>query len=176
MKSSFYLLCFAKNTAPAVKISGKINRQNNQLKILYKLEGASQIIIPKIVNSPTRQDNLWEHTCFEFFIGLKDSTKYWEFNLSPAGDWNVFRFSNYRQCMSEEVAFESLPFSVLQQADSLQLQSEVDLNQIISPEQSLEVGVTTVIKDQKQQLSYWALTHRAKEADFHHRDNFMINL
>ncbi len=176
MKSSFDLFCFAKNTAPAIKISGNINRQNNQLKILYKLEGVSQIIIPQKANFPTRQDTLWEHTCFEFFIGLKDLTKYWEFNLSPAGDWNVFRFSNYRQDMSEEVAFESLPFHVLQQANSLQLQSEVDLNQIISPEQSLAVGVTTVIKDQKQQLSYWALTHRAKEADFHHRDSFLINL
>lgn len=176
MKSSFELFCFAKNTAPAVKISGNINRQNNQLKILYKLEGVSQIVTPKKVNFPTRQNNLWEHTCFEFFIGLKDSTKYWEFNLSPTGDWNVFRFSNYRQCRSEEVAFESLPLNVLQQADSLQLQSEVDLNQIISPEQSLAVGVTTVIRDRKQQLSYWALIHRAKEADFHHRDSFMINL
>ncbi len=176
MKSTFYLSPFARNTAPTVKISGNIERQNNQLKILYRLEKSSPIIIPQIVNSPTRQDNLWEHTCCEFFIGLKNSTKYWEFNLSPAGNWNVFRFPNYRQYLAEEMAFDSLPFNVLQQADWLQLQLEVNLNKIISPEQSLEVGVTTVIEDQDRQLSYWALSHPASEANFHHRDSWMIDL
>ncbi|MGF1588456.1 MAG: DOMON-like domain-containing protein [Pleurocapsa sp.] len=176
MKSTFDLSPFTRNTAPTVNISGNIERQNNQLKILYRLEGSSQIIIPQIVNSPTRQDNLWEHTCCELFIGLQNSTKYWEFNLSPAGDWNVFRFPDYRQYIAEEMVFDSLPFRVLQQADWLQLQLEVNLNKIIPPEQSLKVGVTTVIEDRERQLSYWALTHPAPEANFHHRDSLIIDL
>ena len=61
---------------------------------------------------PARRDRLWEETCFEFFLAVKNSPRYWEFNLSPAGHWNVYRFADYRQGMQEEPAFASLPFSV----------------------------------------------------------------
>jgi hypothetical protein len=69
-----------------------------------------------------------------------------------------------------------LPFEVLQENDNLQLNLKVDLQRILPPEQSLEVGVTAVIKDRASQLSYWALTHPGKEADFHDRDAFVIYL
>ena len=177
MKSSFNLVPFSLNTAPAINISGEIERQNNQLKIEYQLtENLSQLIIPQQAHSPTRQYNLWEHTCFEFFLGLKDSTKYWEFNLSPAGHWNIFYFADYRQDIAEEIAFNSLPFQVRQQSDLLQIKLEFNLDRIILPKQNLEIGITTVVEDQEQTLSYWALSHPAKEADFHHRDAFIINL
>ena len=177
MKSSFNLVPFSLNTAPAVNISGEIERHNNQLKIEYKLTGnLSQLIIAEHARTPHRQYNLWEHTCFEFFLGIKDSTNYWEFNLSPAGHWNIFYFANYRQNIAEEMAFDALPFQVRQESDLLQLNLEFNLDRIISPQQNLEIGITTVVEDQEQTLSYWALSHPAKEADFHHRDTFMINL
>ena len=174
--TSFSLIPFDSNTAPAIAINGNIEREHNQLKIEYRLKGASQIIVPQKSDLPTRQYDLWEHTCFEFFLALQDSTKYWEFNLSPAKHWNVFRFPNYRQDIAEEMVFNSLPFEVFLQDDSLLLNLEVNLDKIISPESDLEVGITTVIEDRQQQLSYWALTHPAKEADFHHPDSFIIRL
>lgn len=177
MKSSFNLVPFSLNTAPAVNIGGGIERRNNQLKIEYKLTGnLSQLIVAQHAHNPNRQYNLWQHTCFEFFLGIKDSNKYWEFNLSPAGHWNVFYFANYRQNIAEETAFDSLPFKITQQSDLLQLNLEFNLDRIISPKQNLEIGITTVVEDQEQTLSYWALSHPAKEADFHERDSFLINL
>lgn len=177
MKSSFNLVPFSLNTAPAVNIRGEIDRHNNQFKIEYKLIGnLSQLIIAQHAPTPNRQYGLWKHTCFEFFLGIKDSTKYWEFNLSSAGHWNVFYFTDYRQDIAEEMAFNSLPFQVKQQSDLLHLNLEFNLDRIISPKQNLEVGITTVVEDQEQTLSYWALSHPAKEADFHHRHAFIINL
>ena len=176
MKHGFSLIPFSVKTAPAVTITGAIARENNRLKITYYLAGTSQLIIPATAPRPTRQPDLWEHTCFEFFLRLKNSTKYWEFNLSPAGHWNVFRFSNYRQGMTEEIAFASLPFQVLRQADLLQLDLEVNLDKIIFPEQQLEVSITTVVENCDRQLSYWALTHCGTEADFHHQDSFILDL
>ncbi|MGL6339924.1 MAG: DOMON-like domain-containing protein [Waterburya sp.] len=176
-KFNFTLIPFSINTAPALTITGTISRQHNQLNLQYLLTGnLDNIIIPQLVSTPTRQYDLWEHTCLEFFLGLKDSTSYWEFNLSPTGDWNVFTFPNYRQDIAEEIAFTSLPFTVLQQTDNLQLNLKVDLNKIISSEQNLEVGITSVIESQDQQLSYWALKHSTLTADFHHRDSWIINL
>ncbi|MEM9507543.1 MAG: DOMON-like domain-containing protein [Cyanobacteria bacterium P01_E01_bin.35] len=176
MKSPFSLVLFADNIQPKVKITGKIERHQNLLNLEYRLDGASQIIIPQIATSPTRQYNLWSHTCFEFFLGLKGSNKYWEFNLSPAEHWNVFRFDSYRQDIAEELAFVTLPFQVLLQKDVLSLNLNVNLDKIVAPEQNLEVGITTVIENREQQLSYWALSHPQKEADFHHRDSFLIDL
>jgi hypothetical protein len=119
---------------------------------------------------------LWEDTCFEFFLGIKNSAQYWEFNLSPAGHWNVYRFDGYRQGMQEETAFENLPFNVQNQADGLALGLDVDLDKIISVQQAIEVAITTVIKDRDGEVTYWALTHRGVEADFHLRDSFIIEL
>ena len=44
---------------------------------------------------PRRRDRLWEETCLELFLGEEGSERYWEFNLSPAGHWNVYRFEFY---------------------------------------------------------------------------------
>lgn len=176
-KSDFSLIPFALNTSPSIQITGTISRWHNKLNIQYLLLGnLSAIIIPQSVASPTRKYDLWEHTCFEFFLGLKDTTKYWEFNLASSGNWNVFYFLNYRQAIAEEIAFTSLPFTVLQQNDSWQLNLEVDLNTIISTEQDLDVGITTVLENQNHQLSYWALNHPTREADFHDRNSFIISL
>ena len=175
MKSDFALVPFAKNTAPPVKVRGEIERQNNQLAIAYRLM-SNEMLIPKPANLPLRQFDLWEHTCCELFLGVKDSPQYWEFNLSPAGHWNVFRMSDYRQNLAEEMAFETLPFQVCDRADYLEITLNIDLARIIPPKQHLEVGITAVIEDRQNQLSYWALTHPGKAADFHLRSSFAIAL
>ena len=172
--NSFTLIPFNQDAAPPIGVTGKIERNNNELKIEYNLQ-KSQVIIPEVANNLTRQFDLWEHTCFEFFLGIKDSSQYWEFNLSPSGNWNVFRFPDYRQDIAEEMAFNQLPFRVLQD-DSLQLRAEIDLDKIIAPEQNIDVGITTVVEDEDANLSYWALSHPGKEADFHLRDSFLIEI
>jgi len=176
MKSDFTLIPFPADAIPPVKINGWIERQHNRLTLEYKLTEASEITIPTSAIDPLRQLDLWEHTCCEFFLGIKDSTEYWEFNLSPAGHWNAFHFLDYRQNIIEETAFETLPFRVAQKDNYLHMSLEVDLNKIVQPEQSLEMGITAVIADRAEGLSYWALSHPGKEADFHSRSSFAIAL
>ena len=168
-----------------IQITGKIARNANKLAIEYTLVGdLKEIAFPAGVAegiappsaTPSRKHQLWENTCFEFFIGIQNSPRYWEFNLSPAGDWNVYRFDDYRQGMQEETAFSTLPFEVQQQGDSLQLNLDFDLDKIIPAEQALEVAITTVIKRRDGEVTYLALTHRGAEADFHLRDSFIVKL
>ncbi|MEH1940224.1 MAG: DOMON-like domain-containing protein [Nostoc sp.] len=168
-----------------LKIAGNIARNSNQLAISYTLEGDLKEIslalaqhggIAPPSNTPSRKHELWKDTCFEFFLGIKDSPRYWEFNLSPAGHWNVYRFDAYRQGMQEETAFTILPFNVQNQADGLALVLYVDLNKIVSAEQAIEIGITTVIKDRADEVTYWALTHQGAEADFHLRNSFIVKL
>ncbi|WP_427159262.1 DOMON-like domain-containing protein [Aliinostoc sp. HNIBRCY26] len=175
-KQTFSLQPFpSAEPSPDLKITGNISRENNQLAITYQLTGdLKQVVIPPLVDIPTRKNELWENTCFEFFLGVRNSPRYWEFNLSPAGDWNIYRFDGYRQGMQEETAFNQLPFSVQSHPDSLIISLNSDLNQIISSAQSLEVAITTVIKQPDNHITYWAVVHKGAEADFHLRDSFII--
>lgn len=160
-----------------LKIAGNIARNGNKLVIYYMLEGdLKEIALTPPSNTRSRKHELWKDTCFEFFVGIKDSLRYWEFNLSPAGHWNIYRFDGYRQGMQEETAFENLSFNLQNQANGLILALDVDLGKIISAEQVIEVGITTVIKDKDGEVTYWALTHQGAEADFHLRDSFIVKL
>ena len=160
-----------------ISITGKIDRNKNKLNICYLLQGdLSRIIIPSRIEIPTRKHELWQTTCFEFFLGIKNSPKYWEFNLSPTGDWNIYHFSNYRQGMAEETAFTSLPFKIRQQSDSLEINLEINLDLIITVDTDIDVAITTVIEYSDRNIDYWALIHPETTADFHHRKSFIISI
>lgn len=177
MKSvKFSLIPFSVATAPEIKIAGTISRQDAQLKIQAQLTGnLAQILIPLPNPVPTRKFNLWEETCLEFFLRLQNTTEYWEFNLAPSGDWNVFHFLNYRQNLTEESAYSSLELAVSQLGDVLSLDLEIDLEPIIHSAPNLDVAITTVIQNSNGELSYWALNHPTSVADFHHQDSFLIS-
>jgi hypothetical protein len=88
---------------PELEIIGTLSRHSPLLNLSYTLLGAVDAVnIPAPAQLPTRHHELWQSTCFEFFLGLQGSPQYWEFNLSPAGHWNVYRFEDYRQGMIEE--------------------------------------------------------------------------
>ena len=175
---SFSLKPFSPASVPPnLKITGDMARRGDTLAIRYALRGRlAQIVIPAPAGVPARKNGLWEETCFEFFLAPRNSPGYWEFNLSPAGHWNVYGFENYRQGRQEETAFTSLPLSVQRRAGSLLLALEVDLARIVQTDQTLKVSVAAVIKLAGGGATYWALTHPGPEADFHRRDSFIVEL
>jgi len=158
-------------------ITGNITRRADILAIRYELRGKlAELVIPAPAGIPARRHGLWEATCCEIFLGVKDSPRYWEFNLSPAGHWNVYRFAGYRQGMAEEEAFTSLAFSVRRRPDSLGVALELEIEKIVAVDQPLTVAPAAVIEFRDQGLTYWALTHPGAEADFHWRDSFQVEL
>lgn len=162
---------------PHVTITGNIGRRSNILSLTYALLGPlAELVVPAPSDMRVRKNGLWEETCFEFFLGKRNSDHYWEFNLSPAGHWNVYRFTSYRQGMQEEPAFTSLLFSVRARPDALGLSLEIDLDKIIPAEQALEVAVSAVIKTVDGKITYWALAHPGPQPDFHRRDGFIVEL
>jgi hypothetical protein len=174
---NFSLVPFPDNGPLPFKIIGSFFRRDPIFGLNYQLLGRIRDIeVPSPADRPSRRIGLWEHTCFEFFIGPRDSPRYWEFNLSPSGDWNIFRFETYRQGLFEEEAFSSLPFTTRVQPDSLQVVLEMDLSIIIPAVQPLQMAVSAVLKTNSGDMSWWALTHPGPEFDFHHRDGFIIKL
>ena len=160
-----------------IKITGHIARRSRQLAIRYDLRGdLAELVIPAPAARPARRHRLWEETCFEFFLGVKDSPGYWEFNLSPAGHWNVYRFAGYRQGMAEETALTPPPMSVQRRPDLLRVALELEVERIMAADQPLMVGMAAVIKLAGGGLTYWALIHPGPEPDFHRRDGFLVEL
>ena len=99
----FLLKPFPGEATPAgVTIGGSIARRAAALSVRYEVRGdLSKVSIPTAAEAPRRRDRLWEETCLELFLGTEDSDRYWEFNLSPSGNWNVYRFTRYREGMGE---------------------------------------------------------------------------
>jgi len=164
-------------TLLSLKVNGKIFRRSNTLALQYTLIGhLGELVIPTPADMSARKSELWKETCFEFFVAVRDSQPYWEFNLSPAGHWNVYRFAGYRQCMEEEKVFTSMDFSVRRQPQSLRLDLKVNLDKIVKEKQPLEVALSAVIELKEGELTYWALTHGGPQADFHRREGFIVKL
>lgn len=161
---------------PALAITGQIARGVNGLQVAYTLGGTlAGVRLPDATLRPTRRDHLWEHTCFELFVAPADSAQYWEFNLSPSGDWNAYRFTGYRAGRQDERAFAELPCLVERAADRATLSASfvATSSQWAGP---LDIGVSAVMEDVEGDLTYWALAHAAAIPDFHRRGAFAIRL
>jgi hypothetical protein len=162
---------------PKITIGGRIVRHSNNLSIEYKLLGPlAGLMLPPLTDKPARKNGLWEETCFEFFLGEKGSEHYREFNLSPSGHWNVYRFTSYREGMTEDPVFTSLPFDTVVRQGSLTLSLGLDPDKIIPAGKALEVGVSAVVKTKNGEFSHWALVHTGPQPDFHRRDAFILDL
>ena len=160
-----------------LEITGSIARAASFLVLHYELRGdLAAVALPDPANRPARRNGLWQETCFECFLAYKDSSQYWEFNLSPASHWNIYGFEAYRQGMHEEAALTALPFTVIRETASLLLTLEVDVSGFIPVDRPLNAAIAAVIKAQDGELTYWALAHPGPRADFHRRDSFFIDL
>jgi hypothetical protein len=175
---TFSLVPFGKDsTLPDLEVIGTISRHDPFLSIQFTLLGAvAGVILAAPSDAPLRKNNLWEETCLEFFLGIKNSPSYWEFNLSPAGHWNIYRFDSYRQGMTEESAYTELPFITETESDAFSLSLTLDLDEIIPIGRVLEVGISAVTQFKDDKITHWALEHPSTKADFHERSSFTIEL
>lgn len=174
----FLLKPFPGEGNPAgLTIGGSIGRRADALSVLWEVRGnLSMVRIPAAADAPRRQDRLWEETCLELFLGTEDSGEYWELNLSPAGHWNVYRFTCYREGMREEAAITSLPFEVRRDPEALLLSAEVGVGAIVPGGTDLAATVAAVIGTTDGGKSHWAPVHPASRPDFHRRDGFALTL
>jgi hypothetical protein len=162
---------------PALEIIGTIRRRAESFFIDCTLAGdLSALAIPSPAASPERRDRLWEETCLEIFLGEKDSAIYREFNLSPSGNWNAYRFAAYREGMHVEEAIVSLPFLVRVERKSVRLSLDLDIGKIVPGNRVIEVGICAVVRTASGKTSHWALAHSAPRPDFHRREDFRLTL
>ena len=163
-------------------ITGCIRRPKDRLSIRFEVAGdLSLIAIPEPSENRCRKNRLWEKTCFEFFVGIGNMPAYWEFNLSPSGDWNVFRFKDYRNensgnRLEEEGGYRSLAIRTRMDTECFLLDLDLDLGRIAPPDLILEIGVACVIELKNSEVRFFALNPAGPKPDFHRRSDFMIKI
>jgi hypothetical protein len=177
-ETPFSLIPFSDSHIPTIQITAHVGRENGLLHIQYRLTGeTAKIRLPDKSPMPGRKVDLWASTCFEFFLAQPGHPRYWEFNLSPSGDWNVFRMDAYRQVgFREETLVKRLQLETRKKAGSVVLDTAVDLSLLIPEHQPLQLGISSVIQDVDQHKTFWSLVHPESEPDFHVRDSFIIRL
>lgn len=175
---AFDLAPFPGLPAPGgVQIAGTAARSGASLHLVWRLESpAGSLAPPGPIARPERRRALWEGTCFEFFLARAECPGYWEFNLSPAGHWNVYRFDAYRAGMTEETAFESLPFSVSRPPGRCEASACIDTTRLGIAASPWRLAVATVVSEPSGRVTFWALSHPGIEPDFHLPESFGLRL
>ena len=167
----------AENKPDNCHINALLEKEGASFKVVFELTaGLVDLKFPVFhPASAQRKDKLWEHTCFEIFVGQHGMTNYREINLSPAGDWNVYSFSGYREEMKQDNYFEALPFEVKIMSDQeLKLEIKIDLK-MLQDSSDIDVGLSAVLELNNGEKSYWAVNHPGVVPDFHAREGWIQN-
>ena len=121
--------------------------------------------------APERTDELWEHSCFEAFLGRAGGEGYYEFNFAPSTQWAAYRFSGYRD--GKEPA-ELDPPRIETSASDLYFQLRATF--LLPEDGAGRLGLASIIEEENRRKSYWALAHPPGKPDFHPRDCFALEL
>lgn len=179
---------------PAVQHLGYelLLESSSSLRLIVQLEGSLAATLPITNQVGQRQFGLWQHHCFELFIGELESNAYWELNLAPNGNWNCFEFSDYRKDQRESEAYSLAGLQAVRSAQSYRLEANIDIKPILKKKGlekmglearglearglekgslALSLGASAVIATATQ-LNYFSIRHGATP-DFHHRDHHM---
>ncbi|WP_343520446.1 DOMON-like domain-containing protein [Sphingomonas sp.] len=124
--------------------------------------------------SPGRADGLWQRTCCELFLKPTGGDGYFEFNLSPSGQWAAYAFDGYRAGMRDLDLPVDPHIELERQGAVFVLEATVDLAAIPAGRRTL--ALAAVIEEADGTKSYWALAHPPGKPDFHHPDGFALEL
>lgn len=173
------------------------------LAITYRLNGAHAVLneinlLSDSITTKQKSHELWKNTCFEWFIKSKTSSKYWEFNASPSGQWNFYEFDSYRSNLKEcffivepcfqsklrsetvkSQASKSVPdptISDLNSSYSFSFEGSLEplLNHENLKKDDLQLAITSVVNWKNGQISYYSLEHGQGKPDFHSNEGFIL--
>lgn len=157
-------------------ITGTLAWADGGLRVTYDLTGATdRVKVAARGATPSRKDELWRTTCFELFAKSSLAPDYWEYNLAPSGDWNLYRFATYRGELQKEtrtadieIATDVAPSGLTRLRATLPLPPPLDGRELV-------IGISSVIEDHDGRLHYYALRHGGAKPDFHDPAGFVLN-
>ena len=176
--NSIGLACHPETPSGAVReISASIRiERGGILAVTYVLRGVLGQV--RIGSAASAGEALWQHTCFELFVGATNDAEYYEFNFSPTGAWALYGFRDYRDGAPMHVEHLQPKIAVRRDAEELRLGADIALDGLpdVHGGVQLSVGIAAVIEGVDGTFSYWAIKHPPGRPDFHHADNFAVQI
>jgi hypothetical protein len=161
----------------AARVSGT---PGGRLAVTYVIEGDLDRVRVPAPCAPRVGNRLWRHTCCEVFIASKARPGYYEFNLSPSGEWAVYAFDGYRSRREGGLPADgpAPEMTVRRAAGTLELEGVIGLDRLpeLAPGAPIALALAAVVEASDGALSYWALRHPPGKPDFHHADAFALEL
>lgn len=156
-------------------LSAEVNFQAKHIELAFKwerglLHPTSTIQGFKAEGSQLiRRDGLWTSTCFEMFWGVSGTSKYWELNLSPWNEWNLYEFESYRSPQpptpTSDYSLVKMEWAV--NGGSGQMSARLESSAV--PAGNWEYNLCAVVPNAKGP-QYFSLNHPEGKPDFHRRD------
>lgn len=149
-------------------------REGSRLSLAFRPLGQRALIKWPVVVPQGFSDGLWQHSCFEAFVGAEGDAAYVEINLSPSTRWAAYRFDGYRSGMRPA---QAVPTGRIQwmPAANCTLRANLDIPDLPA-DQIWQLNLSTVIELLDGTKLYFALTHPEGNPDFHNRDCFAATL
>jgi hypothetical protein len=150
---------------------------NGDIQLRYILQGdLKQILIPQKCK-PEQKNNLWQHTCFEAFIGFTEETHYYEYNIAPSQQWAIYAFKDYRQQQQYKPPLAP-DIQITQNNQQLEINAVLAASTLpVSHTTNVfQIGLSAVIESKDLHKTYWALSHPLEKPDFHCYKGFILQL
>jgi hypothetical protein len=175
--AKFSLVAFKPESAPRINLVSEIHSNDESIFVSYRIDQGFELVdTGNSTPNKNRILKLWEKTCFELFI-KNENGSYIEFNFSPNFEWNCFYFQKKGDSLSELKEMQMPELDILLSKDHFllfaKIKKEFFPEGFFDRKQTLNVGISSVIKDNAKSLSYWALTHCDSRPNFHHFDSFI---
>jgi hypothetical protein len=143
------------------------------LRLRYQLQGpGTEAIRWPATQPPGPADGLWQHTCFEAFVGSAALDAYQEFNFSPSGQWAHYHFAaeRVRDPGAERATIGAVPVAVGGRTtpQHVWLDAAIDTTHWPQHPEGWTLGLSAVLETTQDVTSHWALHHLQPQPDFHH--------
>lgn len=166
----------------AVSVISNLQLDVNHAVLTFKVLGPAPLIeeffgvrSSSPSSRPVRVDGLWNNVCFELFVKPHgDQSKYFEFNFSREGHWNLFEFQDYRSGKSE------FPVSIEPTVETFLRGHDLFIFKAVIPRyppiftRTMKVGMTLILKS-KMHTEFFALKHCGEKPDFHLSESFIYD-
>ncbi|MDH7973177.1 DOMON-like domain-containing protein [Sphingomonas sp. AR_OL41] len=147
--------------------------EGGELTLRFFVEGDLDGVIWPQFDSPARRtDGLWQHSCFEAFVGFVDEPDYCELNFATSMKWAAYRFDTYRTGMSDIEKVVSSGHWLPGKGCAV---IHFILPDLAAPRE-WRLGLSAIIEATDGTKSYWALAHPRGKPDFHNADCFTARL
>ena len=169
MKKQTFILKNHHQEKREIKVQAKLEIEKKTIKLEFNIVGERKNYIFPSISPPKRAKELWKATCFELFFTSKNQKGYYEINISPSKQWNIYTFKGYRDFVTETEIASNPIITMSQQKDEYTLLFESTLDEVGLTE-NLVFNLAVILLDSNNIRHFYAINRTLGAVDFHNRE------